>query len=1256
MPRKLTSATTLDNLTKEAKRWLKALREQDAEARRRFERAYPNATGNPVLRDVQHALAREYGLENWKELKLAVEKASAEAALGRDAQTELTGRFLEFACPDHHVRGPGAHRMALHAAMRILDQNPAIAHQDLYTAIVCGELEDVGRILREQPQLANAKRPATGRDRSGAGGNYDFLGDLASKDWEPLLYLCFTRQLLPKSNDNAVAIARLLLEQGSDPNANFMAGDSRYTPLVGVIGEGEEDRPPHPRRDELLRLLLEHGAQPYDNQVNYNIGFHGKILWWLKLMHEFSVKAGRQADWDDPEWHMLDMGGYGSGARWSLRIAVEKNDLELAEWCLAHGANPNTAPERDQRFPRRSLYEHAVRLGRSEIADLLVRHGAERQEVVLDDEDQFVAASMRLDRDEVHRLLSRHPEYLQSTKAIFAAAEKDRADVVAFLLDLGTPIEVENEQKQRPLHAAAWSDAVHVAELLIERGAEVDTRELNYGNTPMDFASYLDYPRMTDVLRRHIRDIWNLTSIGEVDRLGELLTAEPRLAKTSWGSTPLFWLPEDEQKAVEIVKLFLEHGADPSIRSRKDGRTAAEVARKRGMRKVAELLDTAAGVVADPEKARRDYLLSTNEQLARDLLAVYESDDEAALERIARYFDRIVSFEAVRTGLGRREDRPHLELAEAREFVAKHSGFDSWAAFLESVGAGAPPPPAKPRKRTAEEYQQAAQDFVKAYEGDTAALQRLNQHYARSFTFEDLKAEIWRRVYPFRERAFKGPKNYLKLDEAQDIVAKDAGFGSWDALMAAAATGLPPQGVPYIINPTEEIIEPRRRMTDADWDELIGVLRERRLTGVHATGMMTDSVLARIAECNHVTALSLGGSRELTDDGLLHLARMPQLERLNLSEYPGGRLTDRGLEVLRHLPNLRHFEMTWQSGISDAGVANLRYCDRLERVDLMGSPTGDGAIEALQGKPRLQHFATGRLVTDAGIRLLHNFPMLKQWSGTEADAGRLLIDGPFSNDGLAGLAGLEGVFDLDLFWHVSGITSDAFAHLLHLPNLQSLGCDGELSDDTAMRHIAALPRLRNLRAQESVATDDGFVELSRSQTLAGFWGRVCANFGSRGFVAFSKMPALRSLGIGCRNVDDDALSSLPRFPALRELTPIGFQDAGFRHVGTAKRLERLTCRYCRDTTDLSTEHIAGLELKYYYAGLTQITDRSLAILGRMSSLERVDLYECKGVTEAGLPLLAGLPRLREVHLDGLPGVTLEATRVFPGSVRVHYST
>jgi hypothetical protein len=41
------------------------------------------------------------------------------------------------------------------------------------------------------------------------------------------------------------------------------------------------------------------------------------------------------------------------------------------------------------------------------------------------------------------------------------------------------------------------------------------------------------------------------------------------------------------------------------------------------------------------------------------------------------------------------------------------------------------------------------------------------------------------------------------------------------------------------------------------------------------------------------------------------------------------------------------------------------------------------------------------------------------------------------------------------------------------------------------------------------------------------------------------------------------------------------------------------------------------------------------------------LWSCAGVTDAGLKVLARLPRLREVDLQGLPNVTLEGTAMFP---------
>src|SRR5262249_14827806 len=160
-------------------------------------------------------------------------------------------------------------------------------------------------------------------------------------------------------------------------------------------------------------------------------------------------------------------------------------------------------------------------------------------------------------------------------------------------------------------------------------------------------------------------------------------------------------------------------------------------------------------------------------------------------------------------------------------------------------------------------------------------------------------------------------------------------------------------------------------------------------------------------------------------------------------------------------------------------------------------------------------------------------------------------------------------------------------------NLGMLGCDGELSSNEAMRHIAAMPRLRNLRIQETVATDEGFEALGQSQSIEWIWGRDCNGLFDRGFLALSRMPALRGFGITLKNVSDTALAALPEFPRLREVTPVGLRDPGFRHLGRCAGLERLTCMYCRETTDIATEHIAGLALKFYYAGLTKITDRSL---------------------------------------------------------------
>jgi ankyrin repeat protein len=472
----------------------------------------------------------------------------------------------------------------------LLHQNPAIAESNFDAAVVCGAIATVRRFLAANPALATMKQRESPY-RAMAVNFGDLFHELGPKGWEPLLYLCFTRLPLPAVDANAVDIARLLLEHGADPNAYFMAGASRYTPLVGVIGGGEEDRPQHQRRDELVRLLLDAGAEPYDNQVLYNLSFNADYLWYLPLIYERSLQLGRGGDWEDPEWSMLSMGPYGSGAHWMLEHAIIRGDRALAAWCLEHGANPNSPPARPKRRPQMTLYEAAIIRGRTEIAELLVHHGARRTEVKLEPEDAFVAACMRGDIGAVRELLASHPKLVRASAALFAAVEEDRVEVVELLLTAGMSPDAEGDSRERPLHRAAASNATRSARSLLAHGAEVDPRELTYSNTPLAVADHFQHREMIDLLAEYSRDVWELSYLGKLQRLRAVLSEDPQRARVSWeGQTPLMWLPpQDESVALEVVKELVRHGASPAVVN-PDGATAADRAEAMGMAEVAAYL------------------------------------------------------------------------------------------------------------------------------------------------------------------------------------------------------------------------------------------------------------------------------------------------------------------------------------------------------------------------------------------------------------------------------------------------------------------------------------------------------------------------------------------------------------------------------------------------------------------------------------------------------------------------------------------
>lgn len=635
---------------------------------------------------------------------------------------------------------------------------------------------------------------------------------------------------------------------------------------------------------------------------------------------------------------------------------------------------------------------------------------------------------------------------------------------------------------------------------------------------------------------------------------------------------------------------------------------------------------------------------------AKELLRNYQAGAADAVKRIRAASPRSVAPSRLE----------RVALADAQFVLAREYGFDSWAKLVRYVEA-------VQRARPAQ-FERLAKDFVTAYQGDVDALQRWNDLYGRSLTCEELRRHVRRRLSTLRGAASHAVD--FTLADAQFLIARECGFENWARLVERAAR---PPGDPrsaplglsstppfYRIDWTGNTIEPRPPLSESDWDTIFGVMKELGITGLNAAGQMTDAALERLSALDHVTRLDLSGSARLTDDGLRHLARMPQVEALDLSGYHSV-LTDRGLEVLRYLKHLRRFQLCWPRRVSDAGVANLAFCEHLESVDLLGTPTGDGALRALTGKRRLRTFKSGTEVTDAGVALLHEFPVFKTWHGGDTtitlmafnpDLNFLLLRGSITDKGLASLVGLDGLFALNVDDRRLAITPAGMRPLADLPHLAFLGLD---ATDETMPTISALPRLRMLMCQDTRAGDDGFAALSRSQTLEYIWGRRCHNLTGRGFAALAAMPALRGLSVSCKNVDDGALSVLPRFPALKEFMPMDVPDYGFRHVGRCEQLESLWCMYCEDTGDAATEHLAALSrLKTYEAFSTRITDRSLEILGRMPALERLNFEYCAGITNAGLAFLAALPRLREIRLEGAPHVTRDGAAVFPANVRVSY--
>jgi len=134
--------------------------------------------------------------------------------------------------------------------------------------------------------------------------------------------------------------------------------------------------------------------------------------------------------------------------------------------------------------------------------------------------------------------------YTSGNTPLHLAAEKGYEDIAELLIDKGADVMALDLYRHTPLHLAALFGHAEVAELLIAKGADLNARETETGSTPLHEA----------VFGRHKNVVELLIAKG----------ADLNVEKKTTNDTPLDTAERGQEYMAELLKiaeLLKEHGA-----------------------------------------------------------------------------------------------------------------------------------------------------------------------------------------------------------------------------------------------------------------------------------------------------------------------------------------------------------------------------------------------------------------------------------------------------------------------------------------------------------------------------------------------------------------------------------------------------------------------------------------------------------------------------------------------------------------------
>ncbi|MDF2964820.1 MAG: ankyrin-3-like [Rickettsiaceae bacterium] len=287
------------------------------------------------------------------------------------------------------------------------------------------------------------------------------------------------------ANDNFLAI-KLLFEHGADPNIY-----SRYyeTPLKQAIIK---------KNYALVKLLLENGANPNQKIINaypIDIAIEKADMNIIELLLKYG--AFPNIEQTIPTLHKaydkhsnntrkilniffkhgIDLNKLDQNGNSLLNLVINEEDLNLANFLLKHGANPNI----EELFI--TPLNHAIKNKDMRLIHLLLKYNADPQ---LTDKDNGYTA--------LH----------------CAVLERSLKIIKLLLKHSKNPQELINTPSRKgdwPLHLAVESGDLHNVKVLIKNGALVDCVD-NDGLSPLFIASAKGNLKIMDFLTKQGADIY----------------------------------------------------------------------------------------------------------------------------------------------------------------------------------------------------------------------------------------------------------------------------------------------------------------------------------------------------------------------------------------------------------------------------------------------------------------------------------------------------------------------------------------------------------------------------------------------------------------------------------------------------------------------------------------------------------------------------------------------------------------------------